>query len=766
MRLRRLCPVQPSLAGTLCTAILLGAVVATAASLQATPTAEAGVEAGSASTVLGWQELTNPPPFDPGAMFLLTDGTVMVQELVGGPSGAAGSPIWWRLTPDSFGSYLDGTWSQVASLPADYGPGAYAAAVLPDGRLAVEGGEFNNSIPAESNGGAIYDPLTNAWTMVSPPNGGTGFWANIGDAPSEVLADGRWMVGTAVSNDYAVLDPTTLTWAANDGSSRTDGNGEAGYTLLPDGKVLSVDVLPPACRTRTTEALDPATLLWSDAGTTPAPLVECGEWNEIGPQLMMYNGKVFAEGATPSTALYDVTTGAWSSGPSLPVVAGQQQDASDGGSALLPDGNVLLASRTGPVQVNGGAPTHFFLFDGTSLTQVADNATSDRGGLLYFLVLPTGQVLYNAGLGGEGFELYTDPGAPNPAWAPTITVYPGRLAAGNTYQLVGRQLNGLSDGSAFGDDYQSSTDYPLVQITNDATGAVAYARTWGMTNRSIAPNALSCTNFTLPSGIAAGPSELRVIANGIASVPLPVTVGAGGSSQNLCPSYTLSLARAGNGSGTVTSAQAGIDCGAACSNAYPNGSIVSLIANPAQGSAFAGWSGGGCSGTGACIVTLTGDTAVTATFTLIPETLIVSKTGDGKGAVTSSPPGIDCGAGCSHAYDYGTSVALSPHAARGSSFDGWAGACTGKRSCVVAMTDAAHLYASFVKDCVVPNVKGKTLKAARRALRAHDCAAGTIKRAFSKRVKKGRVISQKPKPRKRLRHGAKVKLTISKGKRH
>jgi beta-lactam-binding protein with PASTA domain len=82
------------------------------------------------------------------------------------------------------------------------------------------------------------------------------------------------------------------------------------------------------------------------------------------------------------------------------------------------------------------------------------------------------------------------------------------------------------------------------------------------------------------------------------------------------------------------------------------------------------------------------------------------------------------------------------------------------------MTDAAHLYASFVKDCVVPNVKGKTLKAARRALRAHDCAAGTIKRAFSKRVKKGRVISQKPKPRKRLRHGAKVKLTISKGKRH
>ena len=167
-------------------------------------------------------------------MFLLTDGTVMVQVL---GVGAAGSPDWWRLTPDSSGSYVDGTWSQVGSLPADYGPGAYAAAVLPDGRLAVEGGEFNNDVPAESNLGAIYDPLTNTWTMVSPPNGGTGFWANIGDAPSEVLADGRWLVGTAVSADYAVLDPATLTWTSNYGGSKIDGNGEAGFTLLPNGKV-------------------------------------------------------------------------------------------------------------------------------------------------------------------------------------------------------------------------------------------------------------------------------------------------------------------------------------------------------------------------------------------------------------------------------------------------------------------------------------------------------------------------------------------------
>ena len=286
-----------------------------------------------------------------------------------------------------------------------------------------------------------------------------------------------------------------------------------------------------------------------------------------------------------------------------------------------------------------------------------------------------------------------------------------------------------------------------------------------MTNRSIAPGAPSCTNFTLPSGIDTGPSELRVIANGIASPAYPVTIGAGGSNPHLCPSYTLSTAKGGNGSGTVTSAQAGIDCGATCSHDYPNGTVVTLTATPAAGSAFAGWSGGGCTGTANCISTIGSSTSVTATFSLVPETLTVSKKGDGAGNVTSSPAGISCGSSCRHAFDYGTSVTLIVRPARGSSFGGWSGGCSGKASCVITL-DAAHsAKASFVRDCVVPKLKGKGLKAARRALKAHDCSAGKIARAFSNTVKKGHVISQKPKPRKRLKHGAKVGLTVSKGRK-
>ena len=83
------------------------------------------------------------------------------------------------------------------------------------------------------------------------------------------------------------------------------------------------------------------------------------------------------------------------------------------------------------------------------------------------------------------------------------------------------------------------------------------------------------------------------------------------------PTHLLTVSRAGNGAGAVTSAPAGIDCGSACAHAYPGGTTVTLTATAAPGSHFAGWSGG-CVGTGACVVTLSADAGVTATFTMVP----------------------------------------------------------------------------------------------------------------------------------------------------
>jgi PASTA domain/Divergent InlB B-repeat domain len=233
---------------------------------------------------------------------------------------------------------------------------------------------------------------------------------------------------------------------------------------------------------------------------------------------------------------------------------------------------------------------------------------------------------------------------------------------------------------------------------------------------------------------------------------------------SVCPSTeTLSVAKSGGGSGTVTSSPAGIDCGSTCSHSYTFGTTVTLTATPATGSAFSGWSGA-CSGTGSCSTTMDQARSVTASFTLLPETLSVAKSGGGSGTVTSSPAGIDCGSTCSHSYTFGTTVTLSGTAMKGSSFAGWSGACKGKAPCTVSMTVARSVQASFVKDCYVPKVKGKRLSAAKRAIRAHGCALGKIKHAASKTVKKNYVISQKPKPGRRLKHGAKVKLVVSSGK--
>ena len=80
------------------------------------------------------------------------------------------------------------------------------------------------------------------------------------------------------------------------------------------------------------------------------------------------------------------------------------------------------------------------------------------------------------------------------------------------------------------------------------------------------------------------------------------------------PTNTLSVAKAGAGSGTVTSSPAGIDCGASCSQAFADGSQVTLTATPASGSTFVGFSGAGCVGTGPCTISLGSDATVIARF--------------------------------------------------------------------------------------------------------------------------------------------------------
>ena len=160
--------------------------------------------------------------------------------------------------------------------------------------------------------------------------------------------------------------------------------------------------------------------------------------------------------------------------------------------------------------------------------------------------------------------------------------------------------------------------------------------------------------------------------------------------------HTLTIIKGGAGGGTVTSAPAGIDCGSTCSFDFDHGAVVTLTATPNASSSFTGWSGAGCSGAGACQVTIDQARSVNATFAVASRTLTVTKDGGGTGTVTSNPAGINCGATCSAGYAHGTVVTLTATPGANSALTGWSGSgCSGTGTCVVTMDQARSVTATF-----------------------------------------------------------------------
>jgi hypothetical protein len=267
------------------------------------------------------------------------------------------------------------------------------------------------------------------------------------------------------------------------------------------------------------ETYTPSTGAWSGLGYTPA-LVFSQAGHEIGPQVLRPDGSVFVAGATGHTSIYHPGLRTWSAGPDFPYIAGVQYDTADAPAAVLPSGKVLVMVSPGTY----APPSHFVVFDGSAINQADDPVypqpiPSYQGRML---VLPTGQVLFTDGSGD--IEIYTDRGAPSPAWAPGITSVPSQVTRGGTYTLTGSQLNGLTMGSVYGDDNQDATNYPIVQLVSIATGDVSFAPTSGSTTQSIAPGTVSSTNFLVPAGMETGLTNIYVIANGISSMPVTITV--------------------------------------------------------------------------------------------------------------------------------------------------------------------------------------------------------------------------------------------------
>jgi hypothetical protein len=453
--------------------------------------------------------IKNQPPVGMQMAFLMTDGTILTQTY--------SNNTWYRYTPDSSGNYANGTWKQTGTLQSGYGPSAAASAVQIDGRFIMTGGEYNypgNGYDLQLvNLGASYDPVAGTWTKLGHPRG----WKTIGDSPSMVLPDGRYLLGQKLTTKDATLDPKTLHWSKIGDAGKADFNAEEGWTLLPNGTVLTADVK----NAPNSEIYSPATGTWTTAGSTIVDLHSPSPYGcllygphlcyyppgEIGPAMLRPDGTVFATGSAPNgtgtghTAIYSTQTGKWTVGPDFL----NGDNAGDSWAILLPSGNVLVFGVSGEM----------YEFNGTSWTQ-------DGGATGPPLLLPTGQVMM---LGYSSVVLFNPSGSPQANWAPTIKTAPSSVTRGKSYKISGTQFNGLSQAMAFGDEYQNPTNYPLVRITNKSSGHVFYARTHNHSSMGVATGSLVVsTHFDVPKTMETGASTLVVVANGIVSKSVNVTV--------------------------------------------------------------------------------------------------------------------------------------------------------------------------------------------------------------------------------------------------
>lgn len=461
-----------------------------------------------------WQGLINQPSFETGTMILLTDGRIMVNE--------NDTKHWHALKPDSRGSYINGAWGVLSDM--HYSRLYYASGVLKDGRVVVCGGEYSDA-GNDTNTCEIYDPVLNTWKDIpSPPA-----WALVGDASCCVLPDGRFMIGALTNKSCTIYDPEINSWSI--AASKTVRSNEETWILLPDSTIITAQCFPPY----KSEKYIIASNTWQDEGAIPVPLVN-PNMAEIGPAMLLYNGKVIYFGAEKSggfgkTAIYTLPgtptdVGTWEAGPNIPKVAGTTMVCNDCPATLLPNGKVLFTAANYQAN-NWGSPILFFEYDPDTNTIIQAPTPSNNGSVLYtsrLMLLPTGQVLFSPS--SNNMQCYTPDGSPQAAWKPVVTsVASHQLGTTSTidyYILKGTLLNGWSQANTYGDDCYASTNYPLIRLHNTCSDKMYYARSFNFSTMGVATGSSEeCCNFSTEN-IPDGEYELTVIANGISSIPIAI----------------------------------------------------------------------------------------------------------------------------------------------------------------------------------------------------------------------------------------------------
>jgi hypothetical protein len=380
----------------------------------------------------------------------------------------------------------------------------------------VAGGEYGT-------GGSlaeVYNPLTNSWTMAPSPG------SDMADGNSKMLPDGsvlEALFNAGGGEDTFIYDPKTNTWSG--GIVCLGIEDEASWVTLPDSSIIFIDE-----NTLNSERYIPSLNQWIVDGMVPDSIYDQYE-GESGAGFLLPDGRAFIMGATGHTAYYtpsgNINPGTWAAGPNLPMVGGIQYTPTDAAAAMMVNGKILCAFspiNTGTTSSTSYlSPTAFFEFNylTNSFTQVTAPGGGNTLNIPCFetnmLDLPDGTVLYASQYTSQ-YYVYKPSGLQLAAGQPTI----GTIAQMDcdTFRITGTLFNGISEGAAYGDDWQMATNYPVIRLTNGTK--VYYARTynWNRTGVVQTGSATDTTMFSISSTLPYGTYSLVVTANGISSNPV------------------------------------------------------------------------------------------------------------------------------------------------------------------------------------------------------------------------------------------------------
>jgi N-acetylneuraminic acid mutarotase len=286
-------------------------------------------------------------------------------------------------------------WTAVGSLST--GRIDSAVAVLPSGKVMLVGGSDGTGPSLASS--EIYDPATHAWSAAGAMPAGRGQAAAVTLQNGQVLVVGGETDGSSTDptpRSALLYDPSHDTFTPTTGTLR-DGRTDAGITLLPDGNAMVIGGYDPAygLDLATTEIYHPSTGAFTPGPSMRDPRERPMVTALADGDILVAGGADFNDGqsALDTAEVFDPHSRTWSDTETT-----MSTTRTVGGTALLPDGRVLVA---GGVDADGDVLSSTDVFDPATKAFTSGAAMAQPRAGFGIASLANGNVLVAGGLGAE-----------------------------------------------------------------------------------------------------------------------------------------------------------------------------------------------------------------------------------------------------------------------------------------------------------------------------------------------------------------------------